>query len=1160
MLKIKKRSIFVLIVVFAIAFLSFFTLQSREEKVKSVFAANETYEYALLLDEYEIRGDQENIEVETPNGSTAVISEGKLIFTDTGTYIVRYPDGSEIRIIVFEHVPLFEFTYSGQMQAEYRAGDTVLFPAATIKSAVETAETYSVILEQDGNIIETYENMQEEFSLQLEAAGTYVVYYCYRDVFGYLTNDSIEFKVVNQRNLIVPEIPSEWYFNTPLYLEEYYGYYNGTKYDAELTISDPDENSVLVGESFLPSKIGRYTFSFESNVDGEILNKQIEVNVVYDYSGYFTPKNDITAISPIQMPEYVVPTSSGRGVEIRADKTGAAAYYNRIIDLREYTKEDNLISFYPISDSTSKLTEIKISLVDVYDEDNVVTVQFWGSTESPNHSYVLANNGSGFYGRNNEGVNADQKLRERWGSVAHFNSFNSAAYPENIAFTVQYDWETNQILSKLYYEQQIVYDLDDDAFSGRVNDWGGFTTGEVYLRIDFSGVTLKNSGIAISEIAKTSFRKQVQTWSDDVNFLKFDFSESIEKMPVGVTGEFYPFPVPVGHDIVIGNYDFSVQLIRDPSGIKEDITSAMTNGGFTPESAGMYRLRYSAIAPFGAQVVKEIDFEIAENAVPIEIEMAQPDQTELDKYYSLPEIIATGGSGTLDLNVKTFYNGTEVMPNSAGKIFLNEPGEIVLNITVTDFLGTVAEKEFIIPVTQEEPLVRISGVPEAVAAGTTIVFPDFTAYDLTVDPEDPGYEMKRSISVNGTALDMENREYKVPEESGTLTVTYLAGEGDRQVKKEFSVFVISDPVAPQDYMIFDRSYITAETNSLETKFGAERDFDIVFPYPLVSDGLTINLDGSDAADGYIYVRLEDYENSSIAFTLTISDDGNKNSLITLNGKKSGRIPGKLGSAQNGRFVFIVDSDCYVKDSSGAKILLLDTCENGDVFTGFPSGIVRFSLGMAGVSSYTELGIVSVMGQTFNNFFIEDGDLTGPAVVFRGNSDFSEYSVNDTVIVPEAEAYDVFHPDTSVTVTVRDPDGTIVYNKVNANTELSFNVEKYGYYSIIYEAYDGLFNKTEKRFNVFVKDEIAPEVSINGDVAREIKVGSDFSVPAVVASDNVSENPIIVCFIEKPDFSRDIVEQGSKYVFTEAGSYNFVVYVRDDSYNIVRKSFAVEVKE
>lgn len=1157
-IKIKKNCFLVVTCLILLFLVSAAIL--ADGKTEKGSAATQEYAYALLLDEYTVPNFTNDTQIEGPNGRDIPATDGKIVFTDTGRYSVLYPDGSILYIEVYEYVPLFEFTYSGQFDEKYDAGDTVLFPAATIKSAVETAKTYTVILEQDGKTVDTYENVSGSFSRKFETAGEYVVYYCYRDVFGYLTNDSKEFRVENNRNLIVPEIPEEWYFNTAYRISEYYGYYNETKYEATMTVIDPDGNRIETEESFLPLKTGEYIFTFESEVDGEVLTKTLTTTIVYDYSGYFTPGNDITSVMPTQMPSYVVPSSSGKGVEIRAEKTGATVYYNRIIDLREYTYEDNLISFYPLSDSTSKLTEIKISLVDVYDEDNVVTVQFWGSTEAPNHSYVLASNGSGFYGRNNDGVNADQKLREKWGSVAFFNSFNSAAYPENIAFTVQYDWSTNQVLSKLYYEQQIIYDLDDDTIGGRSNNWSGFTTGEVYLRIEFSGVSLKNSGIAVSEIAKTSFRNTVTAWSEEADFLKFDFSEPTESMPVGVTGRFYRLPVPTGYDIVSGHYEVSAQLIYDPDGAAEIITSAINGDGFTPDREGKYCLQYSAVSPFGSPVVREIEFEVAKSEVPIEIELGTYEETELDRYYKIPQVYVRGGSGTLDTAVKILYNDEEVFLNSAGKIYLNAPGEIVMEVTATDFLGTEKRETFTIPVTQEEPLVRISGVPEAVVAGEKTVFPDFTAYDLNKTPGESGYEMERSISVDGQALDMETREFTVPERSGYLNVCYVAGSGDRQVTKEYSVYIINNPAAPQDYMIYDRDRVAAETNLLETKFSSDEDFSVGFPYPLVSDGLTVNLDGSSTVSGNIFVRIEDYHNPDIAFTLTISDDGNQNSLIRLNKKTSGRISGKLGNAQNGRFAFIIDTDGYLKDTSGNRILLLDTCENGDIFTGFPSKTVRFRFGLEEVVSQTELGIVSVMGQTLNDFFVADGDLTGPTVLFRGDTNFSQVSVNDTIIVPAAEAYDVFHPDTSVTVTVRSPEGDTVYNRVSANTELKFTAEKYGYYSIVYEAYDGLFNRSEKRFNILVKDEIAPQVNVKGNIVSSIKTGAKFAVPVIEASDNVTENPIVICFIEKPDFSREIVEQGGEYVFTESGKYNFVVYVRDDSYNVVRNSYSIEVKK
>ena len=1127
----------------------------------SAGAETEDRYYALCFERFIIPDYAEGVTVTDPvNDKVTVDEDGGFVPTRLGNYKIVYPDGTAT-LTVFKKPYKSEFALTEDILPEYGRGDGLRIPAAVITTEINTVSDYSVSVEYEGVIIKTLNSYTGGYTFIFENAGSYSVVYHYMDNLGFIATDRHNITVVEKEVLFVdgPDY-SEVYLGAVYEPSECYGYYAGEKFGVSVTVTTPSGKEEPVEGDYLLSETGTYSFLYSSSVNGKTLTKTEQVKVNFSHGNTFTAIKDINAItSYAKMPE-VQNIGNGRGVEIFANTSGAVAAYNEIIDLSKLTKDVDIINFEPVSSAASMISAVTVNMIDVYDSSNVVSV-YWRDAGGDNReSYVTIQYGNINGAIANETYSSLYKhYREGYGAVAWWTSFRADKHPGSNVFNFSVDYQNRQIWSNFAIDgNYMLLDLDDINEVGEANAWHGFTTGEIYLTIEFTTVDIMNSSLVISEIAGKALGTVSCDMPEENDVLAFDYDNTlIDNMPAGAVGYKYEIPQPYLQSAVRDHFDVDIKL--EKGGV--DYTDKIADGIFTPTETGDYTVTYTFNDVYGREINKAIFFTVNDKPTEITIEKVNSPEVRLNKYYTLPSFdIGGGAGGAVDTQMKVYYNGTETAPDAANKIYLDKEGTLKIVLTVTDCIGYVKTAEFETDITMEDPLFIVNGIPVSVRQGETVVFPDFTAIDLAVDEGEEGYLMTRTIKVDGVALT--DRTYVVPAGKDYITVRFIAGEGTpREVSESYDIPVLK-PEALSDYFIVEEGNVETSVETNGTLFQISGGGRFTYAEPLVAEGLLVKF-GLSSTAGYADFIFEDYENSDIRVFIRLKSALNAAGEKVCNAQINGQGPeytigGTFGDLTRLTALMIGNVKKQFQNESGGRITDIVYCENGDVFNGFASGLVRLSVYIP--DGDTQLLVTNISNQVFYASAYLYGDIQGPVIKYAEPIKDGSVAPGTVLVIPAATAHDVLQGGGNVKVSVQ-CNGEYIFRDQPISQSREVLIDTIGFYVVTYTAMDSLSNSSTAVYNIRCLDLEAPSVTIQGTVDSTYKVGKTLVVPAATVSDNYYAGADITKLVYiQYDLDRKILNEGDSYEFEREGTYKLVYWVADREYNVSRVEYEITVEK
>lgn len=274
-----------------------------------------------------------------------------------------------------------------------------------------------------------------------------------------------------------------------------------------------------------------------------------------------------------------------------------------MIDLNYCDPEDALIKFISVSGTYEGITytplsSISIKLIDIYDSGNYVTFR--------NFSSMYYEDGScNLYSQ----ICYDDIVMARWnfGDYSEFReyliNFNSTldinaknnSRTNILWLSLSLDYATRNFYTNLAPNEDSepfnILNAGDPKIVGAGNQWKGFTTGEVYLEIEFES-TGRTNGIFVREIAGQELSGSGISDAEAPQAI-FEYNE----FPIGYTGRRYPIPYPTKIlDAVqgaLGNDYCDVELCLVEGNKYTDLTQEITDGVFVPEKAGTYQITYT---------------------------------------------------------------------------------------------------------------------------------------------------------------------------------------------------------------------------------------------------------------------------------------------------------------------------------------------------------------------------------------------------------------------------------------------------------------------------------------------------------------------------------------------------------------------------------------
>ena len=197
------------------------------------------------------------------------------------------------------------------------------------------------------------------------------------------------------------------------------------------------------------------------------------------------------------------------------------------------------------------------------------------------------------------------------------------------------------------------------------------------------------------------------------------------------------------------------------------------------------------------------------------------------------------------------------------------------------------------------------------------------------------------------------------------------------------------------------------------------------------------------------------------------------------------------------------------------------------------------------------------------------DLLRPSIDIFIETVGNKYEFGDVVVTSKAVGLDVLDPFVKTVMTVMDGQGNLVRDcmtgeelkGVSCDKEYHFMIEKYGEYTVSYQATDSQNRTATYQYVVSTQDEVAPVLELGYDIVEKAEINDYVYVPEGKGTDNVDGDVTVYYYIITPDgvvhaFNRDTYD-GVK--ITSSGTYVIRYALYDQSGNLAVYDYAIQVK-
>ena len=1131
---------------------------------------NIQYEYALLGETYEVEDGL--IHATSPQGQE-ISSDVNTVFLDwaQGSYIFEYPN-KIVNLKVYEKAPADEITFSGTVPAEGVAGEKLTFPGMTVKSGIVRTDgapaigNYSVSANfwYGGEKVYTERNITGTFPYTPSSGGLWLVSYEYTDVFGYTHNQDFSFKVVDER-LIFSSLKSEYNIGDKISSSDFYGFYKGKKYPVSIQVQTPSGNTSNLQGTYIFSEEGTYKLTVSAEMEEEAVYKEFAPEVKSGIASFITGSYGFS--DSVKFENYANikgPGVSRNGLLLDMASSAAGFSYNGVIDLRKLDSQTPIISFTTNNSYGGSISVVEVTLTDVYNSRNTLTVRFsknsdmTATTMGYDNTLVRVSYGSvstafnNHYPTRTDSVSWDTSFYTYWRSPENANPNKTYPAAENLyAMNFSYDIKTNTVYS---YGNYRWIDRPDGDYSG-IQWWpiadlsasslpvkfNGFTTGEVYLSLS---VVSGRGDIVLNSVGGKGYDVSEDDYTDANALLVGKFDGSVPAV-VGM-----PYSLPSVSSPYINSLTSKVYC----NGIEVNISG----NEFVPNMAGNYCLVLSGINQFGLTVSKTIDFECVAEKIPVEISYDIGDTVSVGSIYTIEQPSFSGGHGSISYSITA--NGEDVAVGD--KIVIEE--ETSVSVRAIDELGFVYDKTFEINIDKDVVIFDID-FPKTAFCSEKFTFPEASAYYLLTEQELP-YE----IYVDG---EKQGTDILLSSVSAQLNVEYRTAHGS----KFFVLHVKPNEVENGGQaLLFNGSASTSDEGTSVT-VNAE-DPVISLPFMLSPNGLRFEFFVLEENLNFntMSVRLTNGEGISVKIsisklladqpTLFINDTDTSVSIAKRRQTFSSGAQADFAGKNYYSFSLYYD-DWYKAVLDANKVLsYINADERGIAFKGFGGGVYLDIIPEDLNAANARFVITRIGNQLFYSSAFEYGDVMGPALYspdfYLGNSNVSPgYVLN----LSNMEAFDVLQREATVKISLTDPSGNIIFENVEPSEAPLTALTKIGIYILRISATDDAGASNTVNYRFAVEDETAPAIQINGEFSQSpIKKGDTISLAAATAIDETAVTVKIVAY--SPNGNIIFINTGNgnvaatNFTFEYAGEY-IIRYIAVDEYeNTSSTAFRITVEE
>lgn len=1046
------------------------------------------------------------------------------------------------------------FIYESDIKETMLGVNSVLYiPACEMQSNLSANGAnvdVAVTMRRNGIVVEDCDGVTGGFEYIFTETGSYEIEYSSND-FGVEKTEKVTIIVSDDiPNVVVPEFAATVDVNAEVEIPVLKVYVGGKEIDGKATVTFPSFKQTSQS-TVVADEVGVYTVTYSYEYLGTTYEEERSFIAAQRTDALFTGTDATVAYG-----QSTVNNQIG-GATVTFKNYGVVTYGN-VIDLSDNTKDDILIELMaqPAVCGVSDMSAIVITFTDVYDSTNKMMIRL---REQGNTTKIRAqgkNQNYAGYNYNAEKVEAEMAHEVGGFGACHDFTQSGRQYYEmpNGTMKLYYDAEENALYgmadlvwseSPLEVKKRKIIDFDDPEHFSRA--WSGFTTGEVYVSLTAYGIS-NTADVMICNIDGVSLAQGSVLDTDAPTIVVKNEAE----LPLALVNKEYRVPefyavdalsqiVSSSYKVTFGNKEISVE-----------------NGRFVPTTAGNYKITYTVADGFGNVGEKTITITAKTklDSLDLKISANLPDTVEIGSTISVPDATASGGAGRLQISCAAFYDEKEA-EIAYGTLLCDKIGEYTLVYTVTDYLGQIYKVEKSITVTAAtKPIFDENSIvlPSAFRNGTEYVFARYEAKVYRADGS-VGTVSAKIVVTDGAGEQTLGADGKYqPTSSETVnsaTVRFVFeadGMETLEIVKSVAIQTVKEATGYlKDYFATKNLEVSSDANGLHfgVKKIGEASLEFINPVSMRSFQLRFGITADNVKFKSMRIVLRDMYDANAVVRLVVAKNGNG---LTCSVNDGDALFMSGSWTQDGSFTIAYNQDSMeLSDEKGVVITQLQTYANGMAFNGFPSGRAYFSVSfeksdLSGANA--SFSLLQINNQALS--YVKN-DRIEPELYINGKNS-GRYYVGTEIVIPAAEAYDVLNPLKKLTMTLKAPDDTVLFNQVDATKEYTFTLEQIGKYEITYEAVDKANRSTSVTRSVICCDGVAPTLQLKTPLPEKTSVGAKLTLPNYIVTD---DNPTAVQVTVNVIAPNGVLAaaQNGEIVFETKGNYIVQYVVRDENGNV-----------
>lgn len=878
--------------------------------------------------------------------------------------------------------------------------------------------------------------------------------------------------------------------------------------------------------------------------------------------------------------------------------SGDKFHYNKIIDLADSTKTDNLINmfFTPEKLGVTEVNRLIITLTDIYDSSNFVTITSKTKIGYPDTMQAVVNASNGqvptglerYTGTatnipviNYTGRNYRLHVGSQWGTgIGARASFSGQPRYGDIT--------TNYLAYRYDYSDKMLYAHVDEIADMPVADldnplmftelWQGFRTGEVRLSIEAADYERETVNFMITEVYGDDLVNHEYFEDSEAPIISVDFDGyQQDSLPNGVINEPYKIFGAKAYDLMDGAVSVTAQVYYKYNS-NNKVNVFVDEGKFVPTREGIYTIKYTAKDVSGNEDYRIVEVDVLPmRSAELSLTLGSIPQTN---GYVGTSITVAGSTIQNHIGIATLSVEASLRADASISYVIDSQDNSFVPMYIGDYTvryvygDYLASKSFSYDITvsaSDVPLiVDAPKLPDYFIKGLEYQIPSLSGYKFTANgPE--AIDTKVYIVNDSGAEDIEVLQGRsVITANNQIALKYVASNNGEVFSRTFTRTVIDTgygtAALDMSKYFFGTQFVSSADSSgiqYETNATAAPDktaklsfINSLIPYRF---GVAFNtVEGKDnfsAVD--IIVYSEGDVSKSVKITYSIFAD---KTIITINdSEQSYTVLKGFGLSKSDFLQFGYNDEAKSFNAFTGVTIPIKTYLSKEAFDGFGE-CLQFEITMRGITGSAAIKIISVANQNFTN---STEDRTSPVMTQYQASSDKVLGSNYTIL--PAYAADVLNPNISFVLTVTDSagkhvtatDGTLLFNS-DPTRAYTIALSRYGNYRVQYSASDGISVAAPYRFNINVIDDVAPIISLDG-VKNTAKIGDTVSIATATISDNETQEISVLIYILRPNNKLERLQTQSFKAETE-GTYKIFYYGIDNFGNVTVESYVITVSK